>query len=345
MSILVTGGAGYIGSHTCLELINAGHEVVVVDNLANSSKISLDRVSVLTGKQIPFWNVDMLDKDHLNEVFLRHNIEAVIHFAGFKAVGESVKQPLRYYHNNLMSTINLCEVMERHNVRNLVFSSSATVYASGNHSGKHSEEDPLGVTNPYGRSKLMIEEILHDLYVSNSSWSISLLRYFNPVGAHPTGRIGEDPAGLPNNLMPYITQVAAGKLPYLNVFGDDYPTNDGTGVRDYIHVVDLSLGHLKAIEWLRENTGIHAFNLGTGRGYSVLEMISAFEVATGTKIAYKKVQRRPGDIAICYADPSKAERLLKWKAERGIEEMCADAWRWQVNNPNGYTKETVLNIK
>jgi len=335
MKILVTGGAGYIGSHTCVELLNADYQVVVVDNLSNSKYESIKRVQELTGRSLDFYQVDLLDKDALNKVFDEHDIDAVIHFAGLKAVGESMNIPLRYYHNNLTGTIHLCEVMQAHQVKNIVFSSSATVYGDPA-SVPISEEFPLSATNPYGRTKLMIEEILQDLYGADHSWNVAILRYFNPVGAHPSGRIGEDPNDIPNNLMPYISQVAVGKLDELLVFGNDYPTPDGTGVRDYIHVIDLSLGHLKALEKLSQNPGVVIYNLGTGRGYSVLEMVAAFEKACGKKIPYRIVARREGDVAISYADPSKAQRELGWVATRGIEEMCADAWRWQVNNPDGY---------
>lgn len=346
MAILVTGGAGYIGSHTCLELLNFGFEVVVVDNLSNSNIASLDRVHKLTGKPVTFYNVDLLDKEGLEAVFSENKIDAVIHFAGYKAVGESVEVPLRYYQNNITGTLILCQVMQTFNVKRLVFSSSATVY-SPTSSGAISEDFPLGATNPYGRTKLMIEEILRDLYVSDNSWSISLLRYFNPVGSHESGLIGEDPSGIPNNLTPYITQVAVGKLKQLRVFGDDYPTPDGTGVRDYIHVVDLALGHLKAIDKVMTTTGVDAYNLGTGKGYSVLEMIHAFEQASGRSIPYAIIDRRPGDVAICYADSTKARVELGWAAERGIEDMCADAWRWQLNNPNGYeaSEESMSTVK
>lgn len=346
MAILVTGGAGYIGSHTCLELLNFGFEVVVVDNLSNSNIAALDRVHKLTGKPVTFYNVDLLDKEGLEAVFSENKIDAVIHFAGYKAVGESVEVPLRYYQNNITGTLILCQVMQTFNVKRLVFSSSATVY-SPTSSGAISEDFPLGATNPYGRTKLMIEEILRDLYVSDNSWSISLLRYFNPVGSHESGLIGEDPSGIPNNLTPYITQVAVGKLKQLRVFGDDYPTPDGTGVRDYIHVVDLALGHLKAIDKVMTTTGVDAYNLGTGKGYSVLEMIHAFEQASGRSIPYAIIDRRPGDVAICYADSSKARVELGWAAERGIEDMCADAWRWQLNNPNGYeaSEESMSTVK
>lgn len=335
MRILVTGGAGYIGSHTCLELLQAGYEVIVVDNLANSKVESLRRVQKLAGKELTFHQVDLLDKEALTAVFDNATIQAVIHFAGLKAVGESVTIPLQYYHNNVTGTLILCEVMAQHKVKNLVFSSSATVYGNP-HKVPISEDFPLSATNPYGRSKLMIEEILRDLYQADNAWNAAILRYFNPVGAHQSGQIGEDPHGIPNNLVPYITQVAIGKLPELSVFGDDYPTRDGTGIRDYIHVVDLAAGHLKAIEKLRSNPGVVTYNLGTGRGYSVLEVVSAFEKASGKKIPYKIVGRRPGDIASCYADPAKANEELGWSAERDIDEMCADAWRWQSNSPNGY---------
>jgi UDP-glucose 4-epimerase len=342
MAILVTGGTGYIGSHTCVELLNQGYEVIVVDNLSNSNRVSLHRVQELTGKIIKFYNVDLLDKSSLETIFVQNKIDAVIHFAGFKAVGESVQIPLSYYHNNITGTLILCQVMHKFNVKRMVFSSSATVY-SPTEPGAITEDFPLGAINPYGRTKLMIEEILRDLVISDNSWSISLLRYFNPVGAHSSGRIGEDPNGIPNNLTPYITQVAVGKLGKLRVFGDDYPTPDGTGVRDYIHVVDLALGHLKAIDKVMSTTGVEAYNLGTGKGNSVLEMVHAFEKVSGRMIPYTIVDRRPGDVAVCYADASKAKRELGWVAEKGIEEMCADAWRWQLNNPNGYEdiEETV----
>jgi UDP-glucose 4-epimerase len=341
MTILVTGGAGYIGSHTCVELLNAGYDIVVVDSFYNSKPEALKRVSEITGKEFPIYNVDLLEKDELEIVFSKHPIEAVIHFAGLKAVGESVAIPLRYYHNNITGTLMLCEVMQSYGVKKMVFSSSATVYGIPERV-PISEDFPLKATNPYGRTKLMIEEILRDLYVSDNSWSIALLRYFNPIGAHPSSRIGEDPNGIPNNLMPYITQVAVGKLKELRVFGNDYPTVDGTGVRDYIHVVDLAIGHVKALEKVMNTTGIEAYNLGTGRGYSVLELVSAFEKVTGIKIPYKIVGRRPGDVAICYADPTKAKEELGWVATRGIEEMCRDAWRWQSNNPNGYQEEVLV---
>jgi len=335
MAILVTGGAGYIGSHTTLELLKADFEVIVVDNLSNSKEESLKRVQKLSGKTLQFYKADLLDKLALQKIFHVHDIDAVIHFAGLKAVGESVEKPLEYYHNNITGTLVLCEVMKEYEVKNIVFSSSATVYGDPE-SVPIKEDARLSTTNPYGRTKHMIEEILRDLHVADSNWNVAILRYFNPVGAHPSGEIGEDPNGIPNNLMPYIAQVAIGKLPKLSVFGDDYPTKDGTGVRDFIHVVDLSLGHLNALEKLEENPGVVTYNLGTGRGYSVLEMISAFEEASGQKIPYEIVDRRPGDIAECYADPTKAERELGWKAERGIDEMCRDAWRWQSKNPQGF---------
>ncbi len=335
MNILVTGGAGYIGSHTCLELLNAGHQVIVVDNLSNSKETSLIRVQELTGKKLVFHQVDLLDKPTLEKVFAAQPIDAVIHFAGLKAVGESVEIPLSYYHNNITGTINLCEVMKNHQVTTLVFSSSATVYGDPQ-TVPIKEDFPLGPTNPYGRSKLMIEEILRDLYQAEQQWSIALLRYFNPVGAHESGRIGEDPNGIPNNLLPFISQVAVGKLEKLAVFGNDYPTPDGTGVRDYIHVVDLASGHLQALEKLSSGPGILTYNLGTGQGYSVLEMIRAFEKSSGQKVPYEIGGRRAGDIATCYADPSLARKELDWTASRGIETMTADAWRWQKGNPDGY---------
>ncbi|MFX3632351.1 MAG: UDP-glucose 4-epimerase GalE [Candidatus Pristimantibacillus sp.] len=335
MAILVTGGAGYIGSHTCLELLNTGYEIVVVDNLCNSKIISLSRLHELTRKDIKFYNMDLLNKAGLETIFVENKIDAVIHFAGYKAVGESLHFPLSYYHNNIAGTLTLCQVMQKFRVKKLVFSSSATVYSPTN-LGAITEEFPTGASNPYGRTKLMIEEILRDLYTSDHSWSISLLRYFNPVGAHSSGRIGEDPNGVPNNLTPYITQVAVGKLRSLKIYGGDYPTLDGTGVRDYIHVLDLACGHVKAIEKVVSTTGVEAYNLGTGRGYSVLEMVRTFEKVSRRVIPYTIVDRRPGDLGVCYSDPSKAKRELNWIATRGIEEMCSDAWRWQLNNPNGY---------
>lgn len=335
MAILVTGGAGYIGSHTCVELLNAGYEIIVIDNLSNSSLESLKRVRQITGKSFQFYKLDLLDKVQLDAVFTNNSIEAVIHFAGLKAVGESVELPLTYYHNNITGTIVLCELMKQHGVNRMVFSSSATVYGMQERV-PISEDCPLTATNPYGRSKLIIEEMLRDLHLSDPNWGIALLRYFNPIGAHKSGLIGEDPSGVPNNLMPYITQVAIGKLKQLRVFGSDYPTLDGTGVRDYIHVVDLAIGHLRALEKVMSTTGVDAYNLGTGVGYTVLEMIMAFEEASGRSVPYTIVDRRPGDVGVCYADPAKATSELCWTASRGLAEMCEDAWRWQSNNPNGY---------
>jgi len=336
MKILVTGGAGYIGSHTCVELLRAGHEIVVVDNLVNSKEESLRRVQELAGTSLQFHEVDLRDEEALDAVLKKYPFDAVIHFAGLKAVGESVTVPLRYYHNNVTGTLTLCRVMQKHGVRDIVFSSSATVYGEP-HQVPITEDFPLNPpTNPYGRSKLMIEDILRDLYRADDSWNVALLRYFNPVGAHPSGRIGEDPNDIPNNLMPYIAQVAVGKLLELRVFGDDYPTHDGTGVRDYIHVVDLALGHLKALDRLATSPGVVTYNLGTGRGYTVLDVVAAFEKACGKKIPYEIVGRRSGDIAASYTDPTKAGRELGWSATRGIDEMCADTWRWQSDNPNGY---------
>ena len=337
MRILVTGGAGYIGSHTCVELLNAGLEVVVVDNLSNSKEESLRRVRAITGKPLTFVQADLRDRAALDAILRDGPFDAVIHFAGLKAVGESVAMPLAYYDNNLGGTLTLCQALAAAGVRNLVFSSSATVY--GDPASVPIREDfPLSATNPYGRSKLFIEEILRDLHVADSDWNISLLRYFNPVGAHPSGRLGEDPQGIPNNLMPYIAQVAVGKLPRLRVFGDDYPTPDGTGVRDYIHVVDLARGHLAALRRLQTGPGVMVHNLGTGRGYSVLEMITAFERASGRTIDYEIVARRPGDIAACYADPTRARVELGWQAGYGIDDMVRDAWRWQAGNPFGYAE-------
>jgi UDP-glucose 4-epimerase len=335
MKILVTGGAGFIGSHTCVELLNAGYEIIVVDNLINSKEESLKRVKEITGKTLEFYKADLLDKEALRAVFAKAKINAVIHFAGLKAVGESVQIPLRYYHNNITGTLMLCEVMKEYEVKNIVFSSSATVYGDP-HSVPITEDFPLSATNPYGRTKLMIEDILRDLHVSDNLMNIAILRYFNPVGSHKSGLIGESPNDIPNNLMPYISQVAVGKLSMLNVFGGDYPTPDGTGVRDYIHVVDLATGHLAALKKLDTKPGIVTYNLGTGKGYSVLEMVKAFEKASGKNIPYRITDRRPGDIAACYADPSKAKRELGWSAVRDIEEMCADTWRWQSANPDGY---------
>jgi len=337
MHILVTGGAGYIGSHTCLELLKKNYQVTVVDDLSNSSRESLRRVEEITGKKISFYHVNLLDKVALEEVFAqaRHGFDCVIHFAGKKAVGESVQQPLLYYQNNITGTLVLCEVMAAHGVKNIIFSSSATVYGDPE-TVPITEDFPLSCTNPYGRTKLMVEEILQDIYVADEDWNVCLLRYFNPVGAHKSGRIGEDPNGIPNNLVPYISQVAVGKMEQLQVYGNDYPTPDGTGVRDYIHVVDLAQGHVKALDKLAQSPGVVIYNLGTGKGYSVLEMVSAFAKVSGREIAYKIVGRRQGDIASCYADPAKAAVELGWKAQFGLGEMCEDTWRWQKKNPHGY---------
>jgi UDP-glucose 4-epimerase len=337
MHILVTGGAGYIGSHTCLELLNNGYQVTVVDNLSNSSRESLNRVEELTGKKITFFEVDLLDRAGLNKVFSEcpEKFEAVIHFAGKKAVGESVEKPLLYYHNNITGTLILCEVMAAHGIKNIIFSSSATVYGDPA-TVPITEDFPLSCTNPYGRTKLMVEEILGDVHTADAEWNVCLLRYFNPVGAHESGRIGENPNGIPNNLIPYITQVAIGKLAQLAVFGNDYPTPDGTGVRDYIHVVDLAAGHVKALDKLVQCPGVVVYNLGTGKGYSVLEMVQNFAEVSGREIPYRIVSRRAGDIAACYADPGKAFRELGWQARYGLREMCEDSWRWQLNNPQGF---------
>lgn len=336
MRILVTGGAGYIGSHTCLELLNQGHEVVVADNLCNSCEEALNRVKELTGKNLTFYKVDMLDKEGLDQMFDKEKIDAVIHFAGLKAVGESVAKPLEYYHNNITGTLNLCDSMRNHGVKKIIFSSSATVY--GDPAFVPITEDcPKGkITNPYGQTKSMLEQVLTDLHVADPEWNVILLRYFNPVGAHESGRIGEDPTGIPNNLTPYITQVAVGKLKEVSVFGNDYDTPDGTGVRDYIHVMDLAVGHVKALKKFDDKPDVYIYNLGTGRGYSVLEMIRAFSKAVGHDIPYVIKPRRAGDIATCYADATKAKKELGWVAERDIDDMCRDAWRWQSQNPNGY---------
>ncbi len=334
---MLTGGAGYIGSHTCVELLNAGYEVVVADNLSNSNIEVLNRLKKITGKDVKFYKVDILDRDGMRKVFSENNIETVVHFAGLKAVGESVQVPLKYYENNISGTVVLCEIMNEFNCKKMVFSSSATVYGVAEKMPL-TEEMPLGAINPYGRTKLFIEDILRDLCISDSDWSVSLLRYFNPIGAHESGLIGEDPKGIPNNLMPYITQVAVGRLKELSVFGNDYNTVDGTGVRDYIHVVDLAKGHVKAVDWVCRNTGCDAFNLGTGNGTSVLELVSAFEKASGVKVPYKITSRRAGDPAKVYADATKAKNILGWEAEFGIERMCADGWKWQSGNPNGYLK-------
>jgi len=332
LAVLVTGGAGYIGSHTCVELLTTGYEVVVVDNFANSKPEVLKRIKEITGKTLKFYEANLLNKDKLDKVFRENDFEAVIHFAGLKAVGESVEFPLRYYQNNLMGTLMLCEVMQKYGVKKIVFSSSASVYGMPERM-PITEEFPLQAMNPYGRTKLMIEEILRDIYAADKDWGIVLLRYFNPIGAHESGRIGEDPKGIPNNLMPYLTQVAVGKREKLYIFGNDYPTSDGTGVRDYLHVVDLARGHLQALDKVKVMTGV---------GYSVLEVVRSFAKATGKDIPYVITERRPGDIAECYADPSKAFRELGWKAEKSLEEMCKDSWRWQKNNPHGYEEREVL---
>ena len=336
MAILITGGAGYIGSHTCVELLQAGQELVVVDNFYNAKEESLRRVKELTGKDLRFYECDIRDREGLRRVFAENEIDVVIHFAGLKAVGESCRIPLLYYENNIAGTVTLCEVMAEAGCKKLIFSSSATVYGEHN-AAPYDEEMPTGgCTNPYGKTKFMIEEILKDLYASDPEWSIALLRYFNPIGAHESGRIGEDPNGIPNNLVPYIAQVAVGKLDHLRVFGDDYDTPDGTGVRDYIHVVDLAIGHRLAVDFVRGRTGVEAINLGTGCGYSVLDVVKAYEKACGHAIPYEVVPRRPGDLATCYANPGKAKALLGFETKRGIDEMCRDSWCWQSNNPNGY---------
>lgn len=335
-TILVTGGAGYIGSHTCVELLNAGYNVVVVDNLSNSKTESLKRVKRITGKDLKFYEADIRDKDALNKIFTENSIDAVINFAGLKAVGESVQKPVEYYDCNIGGLIALVEVMREHGCKNIVFSSSATVYGDP-HTVPITEDFPLSTTNPYGSTKLFIEYILKDLYKSDNSWNIAILRYFNPVGAHPSGLIGEDPNGIPNNLCPYITKVAVGKLPYLNVFGGDYPTPDGTGVRDYIHVCDLAEGHVLALDKLLSKCGLMIVNLGTGTGYSVLDMVKAFSRALGKEIPYKIVDRRPGDIPACYASPALAEKLIGFKAKKTLDDMCRDALNWQMKNPDGYS--------
>ena len=335
MSILVTGGAGYIGSHTCVSLLEAGYDVVVVDNLINSSKESLRRVEKITGKAVKFYEADIADEGALNRIFMENDITAVVHFAGLKAVGESVEKPLLYYKNNLSGTLSLLSVMESREVRSFVFSSSATVYGLQSVM-PISEDASLGATNPYGYTKLMIEQFLKDIYRSDNRWAISILRYFNPIGAHQSGMIGEDPKGIPNNLMPYIAQVASGKLKELRVFGNDYDTPDGTGVRDYIHVMDLAYGHICALKKIESQNGLYIHNLGTGTGYSVLDVIGAFQRVNDIKIPYRIVERRPGDIAVCYADPARANDELGFKTRYGIEDMCRDTWNWQKHNPNGY---------
>ena len=335
MAILITGGAGYIGSHTMVELLEAGRELVVVDNFLNSKPCALERVKQITGKDFKFYEVDLLDRDALEKVVAENHIDSCIHFAGLKAVGESCQKPLWYYHNNITGTLNLCEVLQKYGAKRIVFSSSATVYGKPA-SVPITEDFPLSTTNPYGETKLMIERILKDLHASDPQWSVSILRYFNPIGAHKSGLIGEDPQGIPNNLLPYITPVAAGRRECLSIFGNDYNTHDGTGVRDYIHVVDLARAHLKAIERAEKVTGVEHFNVGTGVGYSVLDIVHAYEKATGITINHKFVDRRPGDIDECYANPTKAAEVLGWRAENTIEDMCRDSYRWQMMNPNGY---------
>ncbi len=336
MKILVTGGAGFIGSHTVVELQNAGYDVVVIDNLSNASEKSLERVEEITGKKVPFYKGDIRDREILNKIFNENKIDAVIHFAGLKAVGESVSKPWEYYENNIAGTLTLTDVMRQNGCKNIIFSSSATVYGTPAFI-PITEECPKGqCTNPYGWTKSMLEQILSDMQKADPEWNVILLRYFNPIGAHKSGRIGENPNGIPNNLMPYITQVAVGKLPQLTVYGNDYDTHDGTGVRDYIHVVDLAIGHVKALKKIEEKAGLKIYNLGTGHGYSVLDVVNAFVEATGQKVPYVIKERRPGDIATCYADAAKAKEELGWVAERELKEMCEDSWRWQSNNPNGF---------
>lgn len=336
MAVLVTGGAGYIGSHTCVELMNAGIDVVIVDNFYNCKKSSIDRIKALVGRDFPYYECDIRDREGLDKIFKTEKIDSVIHFAGLKAVGESVQKPLEYFDNNITGTLVLLDVMRKNGCKKIVFSSSATVYGTKNISPLTEDMEIGGVTNPYGRTKYMIECILQDLYVSDKDWSICLLRYFNPIGAHKSGTMGEAPNGIPNNLMPYITQVAIGKRDHLSVFGNDYDTPDGTCVRDYIHVVDLAIGHVKAVQKVEGEKGVFIYNLGTGKGYSVLDVVNAFKKASGIDIKYEIVARRAGDLAVCYSDPSKAYKELGWKAERDIEEMCEDSWRWQKQNPNGY---------
>lgn len=336
MAILVTGGAGYIGSHTVVELLNNGYDVVIADNYSNSSPKAIDRIKQITNKDVTFYDVDILDKNGLENVFEKHEIEAVLHFAAYKAVGESVEKPLMYYHNNVEGTVVLAEVMTKYNVKKIVYSSSATVYGTDNPSPLDESMPTFTATNPYGYTKIVNERLLEDLTIADPEWGVTLLRYFNPIGAHESGLIGEDPKGVPNNLMPYITQVAVGKLTELSVFGDDYDTADGTGVRDYIHVVDLAKGHVMALEKLLTTTGTNVYNLGTGEGYSVLDLVKAFETATSKTIAYKLVDRRPGDVAEVYANPALAAKELGWSAEKTLEEMCQDSWHWQQSNPNGY---------
>ena len=334
-TVLVTGGAGFIGSHTSVELLNAGYDIIILDNFVNSKPESLKRIKELTGKDFKFYQADIRDEEAMTKVFVDNKIDAVIHFAGLKSVPQSVKEPLNYYDNNIAGTVCLCRVMDKAGCKKLVFSSSATVYGSKNPSPLREDMPTGGTTNPYGTTKYFIEQILQDLYISDSEWGVSILRYFNPIGAHKSGRIGEDPNGIPGNLMPYITQVAIGKLECLNVCGNDYPTPDGTGVRDYIHVVDLAIGHIKALDRLLKVKGCEVYNLGTGKGYSVLDVVKAFEKASGIKINYRIAPRRAGDVACCYADATKAKEVLGWQAQYDIDDMCADSWRWQSQNPNG----------
>ena len=334
-TVLVTGGAGFIGSHTSVELLNAGYDIIILDNFVNSKPESLKRIKELTGKDFKFYQADIRDEEAMTKVFAENKIDAVIHFAGLKSVPQSIKEPLNYYDNNIAGTVCLCRVMDKAGCKKLVFSSSATVYGSKNPSPLREDMPTGGTTNPYGTTKYFIEQILQDLYISDSEWGVSILRYFNPIGAHKSGRIGEDPNGIPGNLMPYITQVAIGKLECLNVCGNDYPTPDGTGVRDYIHVVDLALGHIKALDRLLKVKGCEVYNLGTGKGYSVLDVVKAFEKASGIKINYRIAPRRAGDVACCYADATKAKEVLGWQAQYDIDDMCADSWRWQSQNPNG----------
>ena len=338
MCVLITGGAGYIGSHTVVELLNLNKEVIIVDNFSNSNPIVLNRIREISDKDFKCYNVDTTNNEELGIVFKENKIDSVIHFAAYKAVGESVEKPLEYYSNNIINTLNVLNLMKKYNVKNFVFSSSATVYGD-QHTCPITEDFPLSTTNPYGATKLMIEDMLRDIASSDPSFNIAILRYFNPAGAHESGLIGEESNGIPNNLMPYITKVAVGKLKELSVFGGDYDTHDGTGVRDYIHVVDLAKGHIKALDKLKTNCGLVTYNLGTGNGYSVLDMVKTFSKASGQDIQYKIVDRRPGDVAMCYADPTKANNELGWKAEFGIDRMCEDSWRWQSNNPNGYEEE------
>lgn len=337
MTILVTGGAGFIGSHTCVELLNAGYEIVVVDNYYNSNPKSLERVKELTGKDFKSYECDIRDSEGMDKIFKENKIDAVIHFAGLKAVGESCQKPIEYYDNNIGGTLKLCDVMRNNGCKNIVFSSSATVYGMKNVSPLKETMKTGGTTNPYGTTKYMIEIILEDIYKSDNEWNVTLLRYFNPIGAHESGRIGENPSGIPNNLMPYITQVAIGKRPFLSVYGNDYDTPDGTCIRDYIHVVDLADGHVKAVNNILDGKkGVQIFNLGTGKGYSVLDIVKAFSKAYGKELPYKIAPRRPGDLAVCFSDPSKAKEVLGWEAKRGIDDMCRDSWNWQSKNPNGY---------